>query len=117
MSDASEKNDAEVINDLAHEFDNFCQARHNAGAAEYGETGFLKNNMFRMIAEELADGANYMRYLYIKIRLLEGIYDSENSINFASADALRPRHEVSHDTPSFVSAGNLSKLLGEQDGF
>jgi hypothetical protein len=114
MSNDSVNNDAEVINALSYEFDAFCQARHNEGAAEYGHTGFLKNNLFRMIVEELADASNYMRYMYIKLRLMEGMFESEGSTDFTGSVENTEGHEVSHDITSFVSAGGLSELMERQ---
>ena len=78
--------DDQVVATLITEFDTFCEARHNDGAAEYGSTGFMKNNMFNMIVEELADAVNYMRYQYVKMRLLEGVFENANSPYLSSSD-------------------------------
>ncbi len=64
---------AQRLNELSNEWDTFIQERHEMGAKEYGPTAFLENDMFEFIFEELADIANYVRYTYIKLRLLEEV--------------------------------------------
>ncbi len=64
---------AERLNELSDEWGLFIQERHEMGAREYGPTAFLENDMFEFIFEELADIANYVRYTYIKLRLLEEV--------------------------------------------
>lgn len=109
--------DDQVVALLADEFDQFCIARHLDGAAQYGATGFMKNNMFQMIIEELADAANYIRYQYIKMRLLEGAFQNANSTHFPSDLLEADGHQLSHDASSFVGAGGLSELLQKARGF
>lgn len=48
-------------------FDELCQRRWDAGAAEYGPTTFMQNDVLRMMIEELVDAANYSRMLVIKL--------------------------------------------------
>ncbi|KKK99628.1 hypothetical protein LCGC14_2630830, partial [marine sediment metagenome] len=55
------------------EFFELCERRHNTGADEYGPLKFLDVNLPEFIYEELADFANYARFLYISVRLLEEI--------------------------------------------
>lgn len=52
-------------------FDKLTQERHEAGAKEYGVVTFLENDIIRMMAEELADTANYCRMQFIKLMLLQ----------------------------------------------
>jgi hypothetical protein len=115
MSQDSEMGPEAVLNLLGQEFDEFCQARHNQGAKEYGPTAFLGNSMFKMIAEEMADIANYCRYEYIKLRLMEGSFD-EGSVDFARAGASSTEHPVPSATSPFVGAGGLHDLLQGQEG-
>lgn len=68
MSEAVEL--AEAMKVLSAAFDKLCQERHEAGAKEYGVFTFLENDVVRMLAEELADTANYVRMQFIKIMLL-----------------------------------------------
>lgn len=51
-------------------FDEQCNKRHEAGAAEYGPVEFLKRNTLEMAMEEVIDLANYARYTFIKLALL-----------------------------------------------
>ncbi len=68
----SESNDiAEYFTELSNEFDKLCQLRHQAGQAEYGAFTFLENDIVRMMAEELADTANYCRMQFIKLMILQ----------------------------------------------
>ena len=109
---APEMSTADVLNMLAAEFDQFCQERHNDGAKEYGPTRFASNNMFQMIAEEMADIANYCRYQYIKLRLMEGTFISDESrTDFTSSGVQSSEHEVPSGPSAFAGAGGLSELL------
>ena len=61
---------ANVIAKYSESFDKLCQERHEAGAKEYGVFTFLENDVVRMMAEELADTANYVRMQFIKVMML-----------------------------------------------
>jgi hypothetical protein len=58
-------------------FDALCGKRHEAGAAEYGVFTFLDNDVVRMMAEELADTANYCRMQFIKLMILQSMLEKE----------------------------------------
>jgi sulfopyruvate decarboxylase TPP-binding subunit len=60
----------EIVNGLSAEFDQLCVTRHEKGQKVYGVLTFMGNDIFTMLNEELADAANYLRYQYIKIRML-----------------------------------------------
>jgi|TARA_Y100000310_G_scaffold343321_1_gene450399 hypothetical protein len=45
--------------------------RLEMGVKEYGETGFIENDIWQYAKEELVDLANYARFLYFKISALE----------------------------------------------
>ncbi len=45
--------------------------RHEMGERNYGAVGFLHNNTYEMMCEELIDLANYAMYTFIKIKLME----------------------------------------------
>lgn len=76
MDDDNEKM-ISVLNELSDKFDNLCRERHEAGAKEYGVVTFLENDVVRMMAEELADTANYCRMQFIKIMMLQGFLEDE----------------------------------------
>jgi hypothetical protein len=61
---------------LADEFEKLCQQRHEMGAKQYGPVAFLQNDMITFISEELADICNYSKYMYVKLRLFEEMYES-----------------------------------------
>jgi hypothetical protein len=56
---------------LSDEFDEMCRARHEMGAEKYGPVKFLEIDSWQMMLEEITDLANYARYTFIKIRLLQ----------------------------------------------
>lgn len=52
-------------------FDQMTQDRHDMGAEKYGSVNFLEVDSIQMALEEVADLANYARYTFIKLRLLQ----------------------------------------------
>jgi hypothetical protein len=60
-----------IIQKLSDEFDNFCEDRHTKGADKYGPFKFLGADVIQETLEEIADMANYARYQYIKLRMLQ----------------------------------------------
>lgn len=75
---------ADLVFRFSTEFTTLAVQRHVTGSVEYGDTAFIKNDMVRFIAEELADLSNYARYIYIKIRLWEKL------LNEAGIDLSNP---------------------------
>ena len=61
----------ELTQRLSDEFDELCRKRHEQGQKEYGQFTYLEADLVSMIKEEVADAANYLRYLFIKIALME----------------------------------------------
>jgi hypothetical protein len=66
-----------VFQEYSDAFDTLTQERHLAGQKEYGTLTFLENDVIRMMAEELADTANYCRYQFIKLMMLQAILEEE----------------------------------------
>lgn len=100
------------IQKLAEDFDLLCQTRHDEGAKEYGPLGFLTNPMFSYIYEELADASNYLRYLFIKMRLLEEfVYASGADLPTSHFEEIRDAHSISPDATSFVPSEKVSGFL------
>jgi len=62
---------AEFIEKLSLEFDEMCSARHAMGAEKYGPGKFLMVDTIEEALQEVADLANYARYSYIRLRLLQ----------------------------------------------
>jgi len=48
-----------------------CEERHEEGARKYGPGKFLTVDTFQEALEEIVDLANYARYTYIKVRMLQ----------------------------------------------
>lgn len=63
----------ELIKQASQDFDKLTQERHQVGQKEYGEFTFLGNDVIRMMQEELADTANYARYHFIKLAIIQGM--------------------------------------------
>jgi hypothetical protein len=62
---------AEALQQASDEFDRWCQERHERGAEEYGAFNFFKVDTVQMAMEEVADLANYARYTFIKLYVLQ----------------------------------------------
>lgn len=62
---------AEAIEKLSAEFDNRTFERHVMGQEKYGKFTWMENNTIEMAIEEVLDLANYARYTYVKLRLLQ----------------------------------------------
>lgn len=65
------------IQDLANEFDVRCQERHEMGAKKYGPVKFLEIDSLEMAIEEIIDLANYARYTFIRLRLMQEQFNPE----------------------------------------
>ena len=84
----------EDIERASRMFDDMCIERHNQGAEEYGPAKFLENDVMLMLAEELLDAANYCRYQFIKIILLNELLNKELSdTDKKDGDFTRPSQE------------------------
>ncbi len=104
-----------MTNDIerhSQEFDLLTQSRHEEGSKEYGDLGFLDNEMFGMIYEELADACNYLRYQFIKLRLVEEQVNASGlDLTPSAFEAVRDEDELSHDTPSFSPSKEIPKFF------
>ncbi len=101
--------DLEMFNS---EFFDLCQQRSEQGAIDYGELNFMKVNLPEFIFEELADMANYARFLYIRLRAIEE-YARESGIDMSAAftGAIREQDELPSDAPQFVPSKEVSRFL------
>ena len=105
MTKDTEGSTTEFLEHLSQEFDALTQLRHEAGAEEYGSVTFLKAPLVRMAAEELADMANYCRYMYIRLRLIEEELNARGiDLSASSAEEVRLANEVSSDPTAFIPA-------------
>lgn len=104
-----------MTNDLEKhslEFDLLTQARHETGYEEYGDLKFLDNELFGMIYEELADAANYLRYQFIKLRLVEEQVNAGGiDLTPGAFEAVRDEDELSHGAPSFSPSEEVQRFF------
>jgi hypothetical protein len=61
----------DIIVELSLEFDEATMARHRMGAEKYGPGKFLTVDTLQEALDEVVDLANYARYTYIRLRLLQ----------------------------------------------
>lgn len=103
MSDEQKEQSAKVMAAAMQEksdlFDELCKRRWEAGAEEYGPFTFLGNDIIRMMAEEMADIANYNRMQFIKIMLLAEMLEDE------LADKADPEGNITIGVKSFKGTG------------
>jgi hypothetical protein len=62
---------AALINELSQEFDTRTVERHERGEEKYGPFKWLSADLIEELLQELLDTANYGRYHYIKLRMLQ----------------------------------------------
>jgi hypothetical protein len=60
-----------LLQELSDEFDELCARRHDAGAEKYGPLKFAGVDTLEEALQEVLDMGNYIRYTYIKLRLLQ----------------------------------------------
>jgi hypothetical protein len=70
-TEEAEKGIAEIIVGFSEEFDAACEERHLVGAEKYGPGNFLIVDTMEEALDEIVDLANYARYTFIKLRLLQ----------------------------------------------
>lgn len=61
----------ELMSQFAREFDEKCIERHEFGQDKYGPFSFLGKDMIGEALLECLDTSNYMRYQYIKLRMIQ----------------------------------------------
>jgi len=74
--------DAELIKRmqvLSEEFDVLCQKRHDMGERKYGPGTWLGVDTLEMIIEELIDIANYVRFSFVKLRMIQETLGTDRS--------------------------------------
>lgn len=112
----SEAELATLLEEINKEFFDFCKERQDEGAQTYGPVAFLQNDMFQYMMEELADLANYARFAYIKLRLMERLAN-ERGVDMSPSPIgeVRIAHEVPFGPTAFVGVGEVFSLLSEQE--
>lgn len=79
-----------TLSQYSDEFDDACRTRHELGTEKYGPGKFLVVDTLQEALDEVADLANYARYTFVKLRLLqdaiaEMVADSPVSSGFIKA--------------------------------
>lgn len=67
------------IQELSNEFDDRCQKRHEMGEQKYGAGTWMNIDTLEMAIEEILDMANYIRFTYIKLRLIQEQFGADHS--------------------------------------
>lgn len=67
----SDESLVDKINGYSEEFDRRCQERHEMGEKKYGPGTWLTIDNLEMAIEEVIDLANYVRFTYVKLRMLQ----------------------------------------------
>jgi len=88
---------AEQIERFSAEFEDKCYERHVEGEKKYGAGTWLKIDTLQHAMDEVLDLANYARFTYIKLRMLQ-----EQLVEF-QADQSIAKAKPDYD-------GELSKL-------
>jgi hypothetical protein len=65
----------------SHEFDNRTEERHQMGQEKYGPIQFTSVDTLEAAIQEVLDLANYARYTYIKLRLLQESLETNKVAN------------------------------------
>ena len=82
------------------------------GAEEYGPINFLKVDLPEFIVEELADLANYARFLYIRIRLLQGVaLEGGIDLSAGAVEQVQSEDELSSGPSTFIPEHEISQFL------
>jgi len=104
------------LEELNKEFFEFCEERQSEGAQTYGPVAFLRNDMFQYMMEELADLANYARFTYIKLRLMEEMANARGvDMSAGSIGEVRIDHGVPFGFAAFTGISEIFNLLPEPE--
>lgn len=83
---------AEQIQTASDVFDKWCADRHEEGAEKYGPLKFITANTLEEAMFEIVDLANYARYTFIKLWLMNQKLGNEVSAQIG-AGAFTPTKE------------------------
>lgn len=106
----------ELLQKLHEEFEELTYARHQRGAEEYGPVNYLKVDLPQFIYEEMADIANYARYLYVRVRILEEAA-RERGLDLSaglSQEGGKP-NQVPYGPTAFTPSAALSGFLSDKE--
>lgn len=104
--------DLDLLQQLSDEFSDLADQRHEMGAEQYGPVKFLTVDTIRMAAEELADLANYSRYLYMKLRIIEeSLRERGIDLSASLAEEAGRQNTVPPGPTSFVPSSEVQGFL------
>ncbi len=108
--------DQDYLQHLSEEFDTLIELRHETGAEEYGDVAFLTAPLVRMAAEELADLANYARYMYIKLRLMEETLNASGvDLSTGTSEEVRDEDQVPLGVAAFIPREKIQGFLSKKE--
>lgn len=84
----------ELINGLFQEADERAFERHQMGSKEYGSLKFLEVDTIEYAIEEVLDLMNYMRFTYVKLRVLQDFlaHEAEKATGTTGASFIETRN-------------------------
>lgn len=116
MTKDTSAREADYVQHLSDEFDALTQMRHEIGAEEYGDVAFLDAPLIRMAAEELADMANYCRYMYVRLRMMEEYLDASGiDLSASTAEEARGEDEIPLGIASFIPGKKIQGFLSKKE--
>jgi len=86
VSEASDM--VEALNGYNQEFDQRCLERHEMGEKKYGAGTWMNVDNFEMAIEEVIDLSNYVRFTFIKLRMLQ---DNLQDVLAAKGTTAKPK--------------------------
>jgi hypothetical protein len=91
----------QMLTQYSEEFDEACASRHAAGAEKYGPGKFMSVDTLQEAIDEVVDLANYARYTFIKLRLLQ--------------DSLAELLAATPASSGFIKTSDLTKVRGDKE--
>jgi hypothetical protein len=100
---SAEANLPRLIAELSLEFDARTVERHERGEQKYGSFKWLSTDLVEELCQELLDTANYARYHFIKLRLLQMYLEQDERIR----DLGNGSGDITIGVHNFFSAGDI----------
>jgi hypothetical protein len=101
--DSPEANLPRLIAELSLEFDARTVERHERGEQKYGSFKWIGTDLVEELCQELLDTANYARYHFIKLRLLQMFLEQDERISGLGNGS----GDIAIGVHNFFSAGDV----------
>ena len=111
--------DDAMLQQWSEEFSALCQSQMQKGE-EYevdGLPGWMHNDLFRYMFEELADLANYSRLMFYRIRVAQEVYIASGLDKSFQPDAGDPTDTLPSGPGSFITQSEVSGFVQGSGGF